>query len=66
MFNWLSIVAGFLAGALWLYAANIKVPTDIGSGFAGFRKQAIWNSYAAFTTGAAALFQAAAQLAPAL
>jgi hypothetical protein len=30
---WLSILAGFLSGALWLYAARIKVSTSIGSGF---------------------------------
>ena len=67
---WLSIAAGFLSGALWLYAASIKVPTNIGSGWAtlvgvqqmsaGFRKQAFWNSYAAVATAIAALFQAAA------
>ena len=68
--NWLSIVAGFLSGALWLYAASIKVPTNIVSGWgalvgveemtAGFKKQATWNSYAAVATAAAALLQAAA------
>jgi hypothetical protein len=30
---WLSIGAGFLSGALWLYAASVKVPTNIGSGY---------------------------------
>ena len=57
MLIWLSIGAGFLSGALWFYAAIIKVPTNIGSGYgalvgveemtAGFKKQAIWNSSAA-------------------
>jgi hypothetical protein len=71
--NWLSIAAGFLSGALWLYAASIKVPTNIGSGFgaligveemtAGFRKQAVWNSWAAVATAGAALLQAAARMA---
>jgi hypothetical protein len=70
---WLSIGAGFLSGALWLYAASVKVPTNIGSGYgtlvgveemtAGFRRQAIWNSYAAVATAVAALLQAAAVLA---
>jgi hypothetical protein len=32
---WLSIIAGFLAGALWLYAARIKVPTTLASGYGG-------------------------------
>ena len=68
--NWLSIVSGFTSGALWLYTALIKVPTDIRSGYgalvgveemtAGFKKQARWNSYAAIATAAAALFQAVA------
>jgi hypothetical protein len=35
MLNWLSIIAGFAAGAMWLYAANIKVPTDIASAYGG-------------------------------
>ena len=30
---WLSIGAGFLSGALWFYAAIIKVPTNFGSGY---------------------------------
>jgi len=70
--NWLSIVAGFVAGTLWLYASLVKVPTKIGSGFgalvgvekmtAGFKKQAFWNSCAAVATAAAALLQAAAML----
>jgi hypothetical protein len=71
-FSWLAIVAGFLSGALWLYAALIKVPTKIGSGFgalvgveemtAGFNRQASWNGYAAIATAAAALFQAVAMV----
>ncbi len=73
MLNWLSIVAGFISGALWLYAARIKVPTNIGSGYgalvgvqemtAGFKKQATWNSYAAIMTAVAAVLQAASHLA---
>ena len=31
--NGLSIAAGFVSGALWFYAAIIKVPTNIGSGY---------------------------------
>jgi hypothetical protein len=68
--NWLPIVGGFLSGAPWLYAASIKVPTNVGSGWgalvgveemtAGFKKQATWNSYSAVATAAAALLQAAA------
>ena len=71
-FSWLAIVAGFISGALWLYAARIKVPTEIGSGYGklvgveamteGFTKQASWNGYAAIATGAAALFQAIAMM----
>jgi hypothetical protein len=71
--NWSSIIAGFLSGALWLYAARINVPTNIGSGFgalvgveemtAGFRKQAVWNSWAAVATAIAALLQAAGRVA---
>ena len=71
-FSWPAIVAGFLSGVLWLYAARIKVPTEIGSGFgalvgieamsAGFNRQASWNGYAAIATGAAALFQAIAMM----
>jgi len=70
--TWLSIIAGFLSGALWLYAASIKVPTNIGSGYgtlvgveemtAGFRKQAIWNSFAAAATAIAAVLQAIAMM----
>jgi hypothetical protein len=71
--NWLSIIAGFLAGVLWLYASNIKVPTKLASGYggnvvgleemsAGFKRQAAWNSYAAIATAAAAVLQAAARL----
>ena len=69
---WLSIAAGFVSGALWLYAAVIRVPTNIGSGFgalvgveemtAGFRRQAFWNSCAAIATAAAALLQVAARV----
>jgi hypothetical protein len=72
--NWLSIIVGFLSGALWLYASRIKVPTNIASGYgtlvgvdemtAGFRKQAIWNSYAAVATAVAAILQAFAQIFP--
>jgi hypothetical protein len=73
MFIWLSIAAGFLAAGLWLYAARIKVPTNISSGYggrvvgieemaAGFKKQATWNSYAAVMTAVALGFQAVAQL----
>jgi len=68
--NWPPIIMGFLSGALWLCAAIIKVPTNIGSGYgalvgveemtAGFRKQAIWNSSAAAATAIAALLQAIA------
>jgi hypothetical protein len=71
-FLWLSIVASFMSGALWLYAAVLKVPTDILATInglvgvdkmkAGFKKQAIWNSYAALATAAAALLQAAAMM----
>ena len=69
--GWLSIVAGLLSGALWLYAARIKVPMPAGVRFggtiagvegmtAGFKKQADWNGYAAIATAAAEAFQAAA------
>ena len=71
-FSWLATIAGFISGALWLYAARIKVPTEIGSGYGalvgvkemteGFNKQASWNSYAAIATGAAALLQAVAMV----
>jgi hypothetical protein len=74
VFNWLSIAAGFCSGALWLYAGLIKVPTNIDSAWgtltgvkemtAGFKKQAIWNSWAAGATAAAALLQAIAMLIP--
>jgi len=33
--NWLSIIAGFLSGALWLYASRIKVPINLVSGWDG-------------------------------
>ncbi len=69
---WLSVGFGFLSGALWLYAALIKVTTNIESGYgalvgvkemsAGFKKQARWNGYAAASTGIAALLQAAAMM----
>jgi hypothetical protein len=70
---WLSIIAGFLAGALWLYAARIKVPTTLASGYGGaiaglqelatgFEKQATWNSCAAAMTAIAAVSQALAQI----
>jgi ribonucleotide monophosphatase NagD (HAD superfamily) len=58
---------------VWLYAANIKVPTNIASGYGGtiagldemrmgFRRQATWNSYAAIMTAVAAGLQAASHL----
>lgn len=69
---WLSIGAGFLSGALWFYAAIIKVPTNFGSGYgalvgveemtAGFKKQAIWNSSAAAATAIATVLQAVAMM----
>jgi hypothetical protein len=73
MLDWLAIVAGFVSGALWLYAANIKVPTNIASSYGGtiagleemrigFTKQATWNSYAAVMTAVAAGLQAASHL----
>jgi hypothetical protein len=73
MLNWFSIIAGFAAGALWLYAANIRVPTDIAGTYGGkiagldemrmgFRRQATWNSYAAIMTAVAAALQAASHL----
>ncbi|HTX53660.1 MAG TPA: hypothetical protein VMD08_09630 [Candidatus Baltobacteraceae bacterium] len=72
--NWLSIVAAFVSGALWLYASLVRVPTKIGSGYGalvgveemttGFKKQAFWNSCAAAATAAAALLQAAAMVIP--
>ena len=69
----LSIVAGFLSGGLWLYAACIKVPTNLSGGFggtvegldemrSGFSRQANWNSAAAISTGTAALSQGIALL----
>jgi hypothetical protein len=68
MFGGLSTVTGLLAAGLWFYASMIKVPTDIESGYgklvgvkemsAGFKKQAIWNSYAAVMTAVAVGFQA--------
>jgi hypothetical protein len=73
MLNWLSIVASFASGALWLYAANIKVSTNIagtwGGKIAGLDemrvgcgKQATWNSRAAVMTAIAAVLQAASHL----
>jgi hypothetical protein len=69
-FVWLSIIASFVSGALWLYSALIKVPTNIGSGYGalvgvdemtvGFKKQALWNSWAAAATALAAVLQALA------
>jgi hypothetical protein len=67
---WLSILAGFLSGGLWLYASTIKVPTDIGSGIGALAgvggmtagKQTVWNSYAAIATAAATLLQTAGML----
>ena len=72
---WLSIIAGFLSGALWLYASTIKVPTNLVSGYGGgivgllemsgaFKNQATWNGYAAAMTALAAILQALAQLIP--
>ena len=72
---WLSIIAGLLAGALWLYASTIKVPTNLVSGWDGwvgglpemsgaFKSQATWNGYAAAMTALAAILQALAQLIP--
>jgi hypothetical protein len=73
VFIWLSIIAGFVSGVLWLCTALINVPTNIGSGWgalvgveemtAGFKKQAFWNSAAAIAAAAAALLQAAAMIA---
>jgi len=73
-FIWSSIITGFLSGALWLYASTITVPTNIGSGYGtlvgveemtvGLKKQAIWNSYAAVATAAAAVLQAFARIFP--
>jgi len=71
----LSIIAGILAGLLWLYASRIEVPTNLGSGYgggivglpemaAGFEKQATWNCYAAVLTALAAGLQALAQIFP--
>jgi len=37
-FIWSSIIAGFLSGALWLYASGIKVPINLVSGFGGSKK----------------------------
>jgi len=73
--NWLSIIAGFLSGALWLYASRIKVPINLVSGWDGwigglkemsdgFKNQATWNSYAALTTALAAVSEAFAQIFP--
>jgi len=73
-FIWSSIITGFLSGALWFYASSINVPTNIGSGYGalvgveemttGFRKQAIWNSYAAVATAVAVVLQAFGQIFP--
>jgi hypothetical protein len=72
--SWLSVAAGFISGALWFYAAVIRVPTNIGSGWgalvgveemtAGFKKQALLNSFAAMATATAALLQAAGMMVP--
>jgi hypothetical protein len=70
---WLSIALGFVAAGLWLYAARIKVPTNLVSSFGGqaegldkmqegFRRQATWNSLAAMATAVAVLCQALANL----
>jgi hypothetical protein len=37
MLDWLSIIAGFAAGVLWLYAANAKVPTNIAGTLSNMR-----------------------------
>ena len=37
MLDWLSIIAGFAAGVLWLYAANTKVPTNIAGTLSNMR-----------------------------
>src|SRR5215831_9296122 len=69
----LSIIAGLLSGVLWLFAACIRVPTDLSSGYGGtvegldemrfgFRRQANWNAAAAIATAVAALCQAVALL----
>jgi hypothetical protein len=70
--SWFAILAAFISGGLWLYASLIKVPTDIGSGYGalvgvkemsgGFRRQAIWNSWAAGATALAAMLQGATML----
>jgi hypothetical protein len=72
IFIWFSIGFSTLSGALWLYAAFVKVSTNIESGFgklvgveemtAGFKKQALWNGYAAACTALGALLQAAAAM----
>jgi hypothetical protein len=60
----LSVIAGFLSGALWLHASRIKVPINLVSGWDGwigglkemsdgFKNQATWNSYAAVATALA-------------
>jgi hypothetical protein len=64
---------GVLSGALWLYAARIKVPTNLVSAYggkiegitemnAGFGRQARWNGWAALSTALAAFVQAVALL----
>ncbi|HKF12902.1 MAG TPA: hypothetical protein VKB89_30005 [Xanthobacteraceae bacterium] len=74
-FIWSSIIAGFLSGALWLYASGIKVPINLVSGFGGsigglpemsngLKKQTTLNGYAAVTTAIAAALQAFAQIFP--
>jgi len=74
-FTWLSIIAGFLSGALWFYASGIKVPTNLVSGWDGWvgglqemsdglKKQTTWNGWAAITTALAAVLQAFAQIYP--
>jgi hypothetical protein len=67
IFVWFSIGFSILSGALWLFAALIKVPTNIESGYgklvgveemgAGFKRQAQWNGYAAASTALATLLQ---------
>ncbi len=65
--SWLAVALWLASGVLWLQAATITVPTDIGSGFgklvgveemsAGFKSQASWNTWAAIVSCAAAFVQ---------
>jgi hypothetical protein len=69
--HWGSILAGFVSGALWLYASWINVPTNLATAFgdtihgldemrSGFAKQARYNSCAAVATALATMLQATA------